>query len=468
MNKIVLVFTVLAVIIALVDYWKFFKEVEPEVMPEDVWWGLESDRVNFDRNTFHTQILPFQINISDRIIGDLKDRLSKTRSLAKPLENVNFEYGFNSDRLSEILDHWANRYDWTARQAYLNGLPQFKTRIYGLDVHFVHAKPASVVPGGNVQTVIPLLLLHGWPGSVVEFYEMIPLLTAGDARGIAFEVIAPSLPGYGFSEPAVRPGMGPAQIGQMFVELMRRLGHGRFYVQGGDWGSIIAETISTIYPDRVRGMHSNFCSVTSFLTLGDYTRLILGAYWPSLAVSSEIEKSRTYPLSELLMSFLEETGYMHLQMTKPDTVGVGLTDSPAGLAAYILEKFSSWTNLKNKHLLDGGLSKYNINALLDNVMIYWVTGSITTSMRLYSEYASKHYQTLPHKKAKVKVPAACALFPEEMAMALNLKKFLKIKYINLVSATEMKEGGHFAAFEQPKLLAEDIRSSIIAMEAIQK
>lgn len=161
---------------------------------------------------------------------------------------MNFEYGFNGDHLVKILDHWANRYDWTARQKRLNALPQFKTSVSGLDIHFVHAKPP---PRAGARRTLPLLLLHGWPGSVVEFYKMVPMLTAPrDGAEFAFEVVAPSLPGYGFSDAPARPGMGPAQIGQVFVKLMQRLGHEKFYVQGGDWGAVITESISKLFPER--------------------------------------------------------------------------------------------------------------------------------------------------------------------------------------------------------------------------
>lgn len=175
------------------------------------------------------------------------------RRPARPLENVRFEYGFNGDRLMEIVDHWSSpgRYDWTARQARLNSLPQYKTRVYGLDVHFLHVKPRPQTAAAGHARSVPLLMLHGWPGSVVEFYKIVPMLTRdAGGHGFAFEVIAPSLPGYGFSDAPVRPGMGPAQMGQVFVRLMERLGHRRFYVQGGDWGAIIAEAVSKLFPDR--------------------------------------------------------------------------------------------------------------------------------------------------------------------------------------------------------------------------
>lgn len=258
--------------------------------------------------------------------------------MVKPLQNVNFEYGFNSDYLSKIVEYWLNGYDWTARQEYLNALPQFKTRVYGLDVHFIHVVPAKT----NLRTV-PLLLLHGWPGSVVEFYKIIPMLTSPrEGYDFVFEVIAPSLPGYGFSDAPIKVGMGPSHMGQIFVKLMERLGHRKFYVQGGDWGAVITDAISRvfadkyvfkkkkkkknftnlIFPPRVYGMHSNLCSPTTSLTLIDYTRLFLGTFWPSIAVTTETEKKITYPLTEKFHSLLEETGYMHLQMTKPDTIGI--------------------------------------------------------------------------------------------------------------------------------------------------
>lgn len=162
---------------------------------------------------------------------------------------MDFEYGFNGNHLKKIIDHWSNRYNWTDRQAYLNALPQFKTKIDGLDIHFLHVKPAPSVT--KTYRTLPLLMLHGWPGSVVEFYKIIPMLTRPHVKhDFVFEVIAPSLPGYGYSDAPARPGMGPAQMGQMFVKLMERLGHHKFYVQGGDWGGFIAETISKIFPDR--------------------------------------------------------------------------------------------------------------------------------------------------------------------------------------------------------------------------
>lgn len=181
-----------------------------------------------------------------QVISDLKNRLSKVKRMVKPLQNVNFEYGFNSDYLSKVIDHWSNNYDWTTRQAYLNKLPQFKTRIYGLNVHFIHVIP----PKTNLRK-IPLLMLHGWPGSIVEFYKIIPLMTTPrEGYDFVFEVIVPSLPGYGFSDAPTKSGMGPAHMGQIFVKLMERLGHEQFYIQGGDWGAAITETISKIFPEK--------------------------------------------------------------------------------------------------------------------------------------------------------------------------------------------------------------------------
>ena len=232
--------------------------------------------------------------------------------------------------------------------------------------------------------VLPLLLLHGWPGSVREFYDLIPLLTKPvSGRDFVFEVIVPSLPGYGFSEAAARPGLGAVEMSVVFKNLMNRLGFEKYYIQGGDWGGIIVQHMATLFPEQILGVHANMCFVNSVLSTA---KLILGSVYPPLIVDNKEQESKLYPLSTMFSNLVLEMGYMHLQATKPDTVGVGLNDSPSGLAAYILEKFITWTNEEWKNLEDGGLTKkFSYADLLDNVMIYWVTGSITTSARLYSE-----------------------------------------------------------------------------------
>ncbi|GLV42699.1 Juvenile hormone epoxide hydrolase 2 [Carabus blaptoides fortunei] len=353
--------------------------------PDNQWWGPGTPE---EENTL---IRPFKINISDKIIQDLNQRLDNTRLAVPPLEGIHFQYGFNTDTLKKIITFWRKDYKWRDRETFLNKLPQFKTKIQGLDVHFIHVKPKITDPA--VKRTIPLLLLHGWPGSVREFYSLIPLLTTKPQHGadFVFEVIVPSLPGYGFSQAAAKTGLGTAQIAVLFNNLMKRLGHDKYYVQGGDWGSQIASNMGVFYPDNVLGLHLNMCTVNN---LCNSLKIALGSLFPRLIVD-EKDISKLYPLGEKFGDLLLETGYFHLQATKPDTLGVGVTDSPAGLAAYILEKFSTATDVRNRETKDGGLTdKFTMTDLLDNVMIYWVTGSITSSFRLYAETTSRQHRAI--------------------------------------------------------------------------
>ncbi|XP_067008637.2 juvenile hormone epoxide hydrolase 2 [Anabrus simplex] len=425
----------------------------PELSPQ--WWGAGQPRKD------DPAIKPFQINISKQVIDDLNSRLRSTAPMTAPLEGVGFEYGFNTEHLKSVVDFWLNKYNWKEREAFLNSLPQFKTQVSGLQLHYIHVKP-SKVPSG--VTVVPLLLLHGWPGSIREFYQLIPLLTTPHhGTDFIFEVIAPSLPGYGFSEGASKPGLGPAQIAVVFKSLMEKLGFKKFYVQGGDWGSAIGSSLATLYPQSVLGYHSNFCFL---LSPWNFFKSFVGGFWPSLVVEEQYA-SRMYPTGKIVSHLLEESGYMHIQASKPDTVGIALRDSPVGLAAYLLEKFSTWTDPALRSLPDGGLTKkYSLTDLLDNVMIYWVTGSITTSMRLYSEFFRFENLALKMDSVPCVVPTACAVFPHELGY--SPESFMRDKYPNLVKYTHLPRGGHFAAFEEPELLAEDIWSAVQIMRQSNK
>ncbi|KAF2886416.1 hypothetical protein ILUMI_19757, partial [Ignelater luminosus] len=317
------------------------------------------------------------------VITDLKKRLDQARPFVSPLEGIQQQYGMNTNLLKEIVEFWKTKYNWREREQFLNKYPQFTTSIQGLQIHFIRVKP----PQTSGLQVVPLLLLHGWPGSVREFYEIIPLLTTPQkGRNFVFEVIVPSLPGYGFSQAAAKPGLGAVQLAVVFKNLMERLGFKKYYLQGGDWGGAIVANMATLYPKNILGVHSNMCVVNTPLTL---IKTFIGSFYPGFVVSKEYEH-KMYPYSEKFMNVILESGYMHIQATKPDTVGVALNDSPVGLAAYILEKFTTCTNPEWKTKPDGGLKlKYSYTDLLDNVMIYWVTGSITSSMRLYSETFNK-------------------------------------------------------------------------------
>ncbi|XP_046418307.1 juvenile hormone epoxide hydrolase 1-like isoform X1 [Neodiprion fabricii] len=431
---------------------------QPElpVLPSDQYWGPGQAR-EVDKS-----IRPFKIDIPKQVIDDLKTRLSRTRSLTKPLEGAAWTYGVNTGYLQTVLEYWREKYNWTERQALLNKYPQFKTNIQGLDIHFYHVKPT--VPKDRPVRVLPLLLLHGWPGSVVEFQKAIPLLsTPRPDQDFVFELVVPSLPGYGFSDSAVRPGLGSAQVAVLMTNLMNRLGFEKFYTQGGDWGSLITTNIGILRPTNVLGAHLNLCSSR---TVSSTLWSILGSYIPSLIVSDE-HWSKMYPLSYHWSRLVEEMGYLHIQSTKPDTVGVALSDSPAGLAAYILEKFSTWTNPEYRFGEDGKLlEKFTIDELLDNLMLYWVTNSITTSMRLYSESFNSAQQSLKLDSANLRVPTGCAIFPHEISY--QPESLLRLRYSDLVQVNHMPRGGHFAFFEEPQLLADDVWSFVGLVEKKKK
>jgi juvenile hormone epoxide hydrolase len=269
---------------------------------------------------------------------------------------------------------------------------------------------------------------------------------------VNFELIVPSLPGYGFSERAHKAGLGPAQMAQIFLKLMKRLGHDKFYASGGDWGSVIVADMAALYPQNVVAMHSSIC--VSFHPRAPI-RILLASIYPSLVIDED-EVKRLKPLSEHFCNILEESGYLHIQGSKPDTLGVGLSNSPSGLAAYILEKFSTWTNLKGRNENNGGLTPYyNLDDLLDNVMVYWITNSITSSTRLYSEFFNKKSIGLM-ANVPVKVPTGCVASAEEFWGNWQTKWTVQDKYPNIVHYTVEEKGGHFSAFEVPDLFAKDV------------
>ena len=251
-----------------------------------------------------------------QVLTDLNRRIAdSTDRLAPSLEGISHEYGINTDFLRNVTNYWKTEYDWAKRIKYLNQYPQYITQVQGLNIHFIRVIPRT--PNDNVR-VLPLLLLHGWPGSVREFYDIIPhLVTPKPTRDFVFEVIAPSLPGYGFSQAASKPGLGPAQMAVVLKNLMSRLGYEKFYVQGGDWGALIGDRMASLFPDNVSGLHSNMCVSSALIST---VKLFLGSLWPALIVDEKyVEK--IYPLSKMYSNILLETGYLHIQATKPDTVG---------------------------------------------------------------------------------------------------------------------------------------------------
>uniref|UniRef100_A0A8C3CK99 Epoxide hydrolase n=1 Tax=Cairina moschata TaxID=8855 RepID=A0A8C3CK99_CAIMO len=412
----------------MVVCWLMSRRKAKRLEVGDGWWGSGERSL---REKEDESIRPFKIETSDKEIEDLHHRLDRAR-YAPPLEGAAFHYGFNSDYLQKVVAYWRNQFDWRKQVEILNKYPHFHTTIEGIDIHFIHVKPPYVPHGRAVQ---PILMVHGWPGSFYEFYKIIPLLTEPARYGlgdgdVVFEVICPSIPGYGFSEAPHQKGFDTRATARIFHKLMKRLGFKEYYIQGGDWGS---------------GITTNML-----------IQVMLGAYVPWLVGFTREDVRRMYPfMQKNVYDILRETGYLHIQATKPDTAGCGLNDSPVGLAAYILEKFSTWTDKSFLHRDDGGLErKYSLDDLLTNVMIYWVTSSIASSMRYYKENLSRDPALSDNTRFGVYVPAGIAAFPEEITHVPCC--WAKMIFKNIVSYSYMPRGGHFAAFEEPKLLAQDI------------
>ncbi|XP_004375950.1 epoxide hydrolase 1 [Trichechus manatus latirostris] len=440
-------------------YWFVSRDKDKEeTLPTEYgWWGPGTRPTPGEDES----IRPFKVETSDEEINDLHWRIDKTR-LRPPLEESYFHYGFNSNYLKKILSYWRNEFDWKKQVDIINKYPHFKTKIEGLDIHFIHVKPPQLPAG---RTPKPLLMVHGWPGSFYEFYKIIPLLTDPKSHGLSdehvFEVICPSIPGYAFSEASSKKGFNSVATARIFYKLMLRLNFEEFYIQGGDWGSLICTNMAQMVPSHVKGLHLNMALILrNFSTL----TLLLGRRFGGLFGYTERDLELLYPLKEkVFYSLMRESGYMHIQATKPDTVGCALNDSPVGLAAYILEKFSTWTNSEFRNLEDGGLErKFSLDDLLTNVMLYWTTETIVSSQRFYKENLGQGLTAEMHERIKVQVPTGFAAFPSEL---IHLpEKLVRFKYPKLLSYSYMPRGGHFAAFEEPELLAQDIRKFVGQVE----
>ncbi|KAI6216708.1 Epoxide hydrolase [Aphelenchoides fujianensis] len=322
---------------------------------------------------------------------ELKSRLQNTRITHEQLEDVDdFTYGFNLKTLIAFQDSWLHTYNWRREEAILNQFQQFTTEIEGLRIHFVHEKP----PPNTYERVVPLLLSHGWPGSTHEFHKIIPMLT--DPRkhldiesDFAFEVVTPSIPGFGFSEAAHKRGMSQAATGRIFHELACRLGFKKYIVQGGDHGAIIVSQMARLFPDRLYGIHINMHSLP-YTSPGYMMRALVGSFFPQWMFESK--EFANFSLFRILRTFA----------TKPDTLGVALNDSPLGLLAYILEKFSTATNLDYRRLPDGGLETkgdFTKDELITAVMIYWINGNMLQATREFvhipTGYAALENDAIP-------------------------------------------------------------------------
>uniref|UniRef100_H2YB22 Epoxide hydrolase n=1 Tax=Ciona savignyi TaxID=51511 RepID=H2YB22_CIOSA len=387
-------------------------------------------------------ITPFTISIEDGRIQDLNRRLDCVRMPTPSLSTSCFNYGMRTEFMEDLIKYWRNDYSWKEQEEKMNQFSHYKTRIEGLDIHFIHEKAKSGVEGKTI------LMTHGWPGSFVEFLDIIPMLTDPDKHdgndSDAVNLVCPSIPGFGFSEAPEKEGFNTFECSRIFHKLMLRLGYKKYYVQGGDYGSIISVGVALLYPRSP-----------------NLLKTVAAAYFPKI-LFNQVEKKQLLPFKQTFANLMMETGYFHIQSTKPDTVGFGLSDSPVGLAAYIIEKFSTWTDYAARDTADGMLSKFwSKDQLLNNVMIYWWSANITSSLRLYKEtFGSNIYHEV--QPIPVRVPGGYAWFPNEIIG--TCKSWVAQKYAHLIHFSYMKRGGHFSAFEVPGDLAKDIQLFIRKVE----
>jgi pimeloyl-ACP methyl ester carboxylesterase len=380
------------------------------------------------------KINAFTVAVADAALADLERRLEMTR-WPDEIGEGRWEYGMPRKVLRDVVEYWRDRFDWRAAERRLNALPQFTIDMDGRVVHYVHVK-------GVDHDSAPLVLTHGWPGSFVEMYKIIPMLSDPASNGLpafrSFDVIVPSLPGFGFSQAPARPGTSSRAVASLWHRVMAELGFSSYFAQGGDIGSSVSTWLARLYPDSVRALHLNFIS---------------GGYQPPLTEANR-------PLSPAESEWLaararwteREGGYSHIQATKPQTLAYSLTDSPAGLAAWLLEKFFAWSDGS------GGLAdRFDLDELLTNVSVYWFSGNVAATLRMYEENARQPLRFGTGER--VSPPLAYARFPKEI---INPPREWVERVFNVARWTEMPAGGHFAALEQPRALASDIHEAFAA------
>jgi microsomal epoxide hydrolase len=368
-------------------------------------------------------ITPFTSAVAIDDLRDLRDRLERAR-IPNQLAGAGWEYGTERGYLVELVAHWRDRYNWATHEARINRLGQFTTVVDGQPLHVVHQRSGRA-------GAFPLVLVHGWPGSIVEFLDVADLLL-DPAPGLGsgpFDLVIPSLPGFGFSGPTLEPGWHPRRIAEALVALMARLGYERYGVQGGDWGSIVAANMADLAPGNVAGLHLNFLRIPR--PRGDDRVL------DAEEGAREVEMARWQS---------EETGYSAIQGTKPQTVGYALDDSPVGLCAWIVEKFRSWSDC------GGDVERsFTKDQLLTNVSLYWLTRTATSAARIYYEMRAAGAAAVP--RAPITVPTGVANYPAEVAR--TPRRWVERRY-NLTWWKDQPRGGHFAAMEVPQLFAEDV------------
>jgi len=367
-------------------------------------------------------IQPFQIDVPESVLVDLRERIKRTR-WPDEVVGSGWTFGTSLSYMKELAGYWLNEFDWRRTEKDINRYPNFVAEIDGHKVHFLHVR-------GSGRTSLPLMLLHGWPGSFLEMMKLIPLLANNPA--MTFDLVVPSLVGFGFSQKAITPGCGIQFIADLFRSLMNALGYRKFGIHGGDFGSGVGTSLALRYPDNVIGLHLNN---------------IEGYYKPFLPEGTSLSQEEIQFEQQAEEWYDKEGAYSHQQRTKPLTVAYGLNDSPVGLCAWIIEKFHGWSDSM------GDIERvFTRDELLSNVTLYWVTQTVHSSFRLYHESrkAPLHFT----EDEFVRVPVGIVRFPLEDAFPP--RQYIERGY-NVQHWTEMPAGGHFASLEQPELLAEDIK-----------
>jgi len=371
---------------------------------------------------------PFKVNISDQIIQNIYDKVKKYPWHEMPNDG-GWEYGTNLDYMKEISKYWVSEFDWRKHEKEINKFPNFITEIDNIDIHFIHEKGSGSKP-------MPLIISHGWPGTIVEFLHIIEKLAHPERFGgkeeDAFDVIVPSLPGFGFSGRSSRP-IGPRKMADIFNNLMtKELGYKNYLAQGGDWGGAITTWLAYDYPKTCNAIHINIFTMRH--PDGPQTK-------------EEKDWENKFKKDQLT-----QEGYRTQQATKPQTLSYGMMDSPVGVAAWIIEKFYFWSDIKNNNIE----SVYSKDTLLANIMVYVITKTFNTASWIYYGRREEGGRFLPKNFHRIATPTAAALFPAEM-LAWPPRSYAERMY-NIKRWTKMSKGGHFAALEQPTLLIDDIRA----------
>jgi pimeloyl-ACP methyl ester carboxylesterase len=375
-----------------------------------------------------TDIERFRIAVPDEDLAELRARLHATR-WSDTWADPDWAYGVDPGFLRDLCGYWAEQYDWRLHEAELNQFDQYRTHIDGAQLHFLHVRSAE-------SDAMPLVMTHGWPGSIVEFVKVLGPLTDPVAHGgkpeDAFHVVCPSIPGYGFSGPTPGPGWDTRHVAMALAQLMQQLGYDRYGTQGGDWGASIAVWLGHLAPEHVLGVHINTVATTpnAFEEFDDVT------------------PEERQAVARIKRYMAEGAGYGAIQSTRPNTVGVALDDSPAGLCAWIIDKFWDWSD-------HGGdvLRSFTRDELLTDVSIYWFTRTATSAGRLY--YETAHAGTTAYQIPRLDVPTGCAIFPAEIATPS--RRWAELRY-NVIHYERLERGGHFAAYEAPDIFVQDVRS----------